>query len=473
MILGVVGETLFDVRAPGLNVAMGTGILSAALLLVARWSGTGLMGGGRWLFIPAVLFALGFAWRDSPSLAAANTIGLLTCLTLAVSYSRVGRIVIADLGGYMAAGIRLAVYLMIGPMLLLFQDTNWTGVPSRGWTGQAMAVGRGAVLAVPLLLLFGGLLVSADAAFSGIVSMLLDWDLEEVARHLFWMGLWSWVAAGMMRETLLAERGAPGGSGRTRPSLGIVETATVLASLDLLFLAFVLVQLRYFFGGAALVEASVSLTHAEYARRGFFELVAVATLALPVLLAGDAMLRREKPAHDRLYRLLAGALVAMLFVVVASALQRMRLYQEEFGQTELRLYTTAFMIWLALLLVWFVATVLRGRRHYFAFGAMLAGFMTITALNVLNPDAMIVSTNLQRAQEGKRFDAGYLTSLSADAVPGLVVALPSLPEAEHTKVSTALERRWSRPPSDDPRSWNWSRAAADWAMEAERELSRR
>ena len=363
--------------------------------------------------------------------------------------------------------------LAIGPMLLLFQDTKWTEVPRRGWTGQAMAVGRGAVLAVPLLLLFGGLLASADAAFSGIVSRLFDWDLDEVARHLFWMGFVSWIAAGMMRETLLAEWGALGKLEAVRPRIGIVEIATVLASLDILFLAFVLVQLRYFFGGAALVEASVSLTHAEYARRGFFELVAVATLALPVLLAGDAMLRREKPAHDRLFRLLAGALVAMLFVVVASALQRMRLYQEEFGQTELRLYTTAFMIWLAMLFVWFVATVLRGRRHYFAFGAMIAGFLTIAALNILNPDALIVSTNLERAQAGKRFDASYLTSLSADAVPGLVEALPSLPETDGSRIRAALEGQWSRPPSDDPRSWNWSRTVANEAVVAERERSRR
>ena len=98
IILGVAGDLLSDVRAPGLNVAMVTGILSALLLFLARWSGTRLMGGGRWLFVPAVLFALGFAWRDSPSLAAANTAGLLTCLTLAAAYSRRGRLVVADLG---------------------------------------------------------------------------------------------------------------------------------------------------------------------------------------------------------------------------------------------------------------------------------------------------------------------------------------------------------------------------------------
>jgi hypothetical protein len=54
--------------------------------------------------------------------------------------------------------------------------------------------------------------------------------------------------------------------------LGPVELSIVLGLLDILFLAFVLVQFRYLFGGAELVRVSTSLTYAEYARRGFFEL---------------------------------------------------------------------------------------------------------------------------------------------------------------------------------------------------------
>jgi hypothetical protein len=52
-------------------------------------------------------------------------------------------------------------------------------------------------------------------------------------------------------------------------SLGIVELGTVLGLLDLLFLAFVAVQVRYLFGGAERVATTARLTYAEYARRGF------------------------------------------------------------------------------------------------------------------------------------------------------------------------------------------------------------
>src|SRR3712207_9305529 len=112
----------------------------------------------------------------------------------------------------------------------------------------------------------------------------------------------------------------------------------VLGLLDLLFLTFVVIQVRYLFGGAARVAATAGLTYAEYARRGFFELVTVTALALPLLLIAHWLLRTETRAHERLFKALARIMVVLLFVVVASALQRMYLYQQEFGLTELRLY---------------------------------------------------------------------------------------------------------------------------------------
>ena len=52
----------------------------------------------------------------------------------------------------------------------------------------------------------------------------------------------------------------------------------VLGLLDLLFLAFVAVQVGYFFGGSAHVHGITGLTFSEYARHGFWELLAAAAL---------------------------------------------------------------------------------------------------------------------------------------------------------------------------------------------------
>ena len=200
--------------------------------------------------------------------------------------------------------------------------------------------------------------------------------------------------------------------------LGIVELGVVLGLLDLLFLAFVVVQFRYLFGGADLVQVSATLTYAEYARRGFFELVTVSALLLSVMLLLDWLARLDRPREVTVYRMLAGLLGVLLFVVIVSALQRMRLYTQEYGLTELRLYTTAFMLWIAAGGVWYVLTVLRDHRERFLFGTMVAGLAVAAILNAINPDDLIVRTNAQRTDAPTRFDGVYGTRLSADADAG-------------------------------------------------------
>jgi hypothetical protein len=240
--------------------------------------------------------------------------------------------------------------------------------------------------------------------------------------------------------------------------LGIVEVGVTLGLLNLLFSAFVLSQLRYFFGGSALVQVSGGLTFSEYYRRGFFELVTVAALVLPLLLGLHWLLRKENPAHERVFRLLAGAQVFLLFVIMASAVRRMLLYQTVYGLTEQRLYTTAFMAWLALVFIWFVATALRGRREQFACGALVAGMLVIMTLHVINPDALIVRVNVAHAYEGRSFDAHYAASLSADAAPALLSSLPALNEHDRRIIAEGFLEDSSWDESTDWRSWNWARA---------------
>jgi len=161
----------------------------------------------------------------------------------------------------------------------------------------------------------------------------------------------------------------------------------------------------------------------------------------------------------------------LLFVMMVSAFQRMRLYQREYGLTELRVYTTVFMGWLAVVFVWFTMTVLRGRRERFAFGAVATGFLAIGALLAVNPDRLIARVNVEHAIAGRDFDAAYAASLSADAVPELIEALPKLNRSQRCALASQILQ--SQPIAGSPgwRSWNWSRAEAARAQAAgEQEL---
>jgi Domain of unknown function (DUF4153) len=140
--------------------------------------------------------------------------------------------------------------------------------------------------------------------------------------------------------------------------------------------------------------------------------------------------------------------------------------------TELRLYTTAFMGWLALVFVWFAATVLRGARARFAYGALVAAVLILGALHVINPDATIVRANAAHARQGRAFDAAYATTLSADAVPALVAALPHLSPGARQHAAQELLARWSAWAGADWRAWSMARSDA-WRAVAAQEAALR
>ena len=208
------------------------------------------------------------------------------------------------------------------------------------------------------------------------------------------------------------------------------------------------------------------MTYATYARRGFFELVSVAVCVLALLLFAHWLFSTQHPGQGRLFvrlfRGLAGSLLGLVFVIMLSAAQRMYFYQHAYGLTELRLYSTVFMAWLAVVCVWFFATVLRDQRQRFAFGMFVSGLATLVILNMLNPDALIVRTNMSRghAQTIIRFDANYASSLSADAVPILLEAWPRLHRHKQHAIAKVFLSRWAAPATPDWQTWNWSRAQA-------------
>jgi hypothetical protein len=237
-----------------------------------------------------------------------------------------------------------------------------------------------------------------------------------------------------------------------------LETGVVLGSLVALFSAFVLVQVRYLFGGESLVQETIGLTYAQYARRGFFELVAAAALLLPVLLALDWARRRDR-ISGLVFRLLAGALVLLLFVVMVSALQRMHVYMDAFGLTELRLYVVTILFALGAVFVWFLWTVLRERREEFALGAGAVAIVALLALNIISPDAWIADTNTTRLSEGRSFDAYHASQLGPEAAPILVSRLDRLNVSDTCIVARSLLAKWSDDPGD-LRTWNLGRERA-------------
>jgi hypothetical protein len=469
--LGAAGDALLRPAPWGLNLTLWTALLVAAVVGLQRWADTDDAVAG---WAPAALaVAALMAWRDSPTLKALDLTALCVILGLAVYRAAGGSVRAAGLARYLAALLLAMTETIFGAGMLIGRDVRWRELRGDGWTRHAWAAGRGTALALPLLLIFGSLLVAADAGFDHLIRRTFNLDLPLAASHLGLALVFAWGAAGVLRALVMRAPPAEVGAGAEPvavdpagwPRLGIVETATVLGLLDLLFLAFVLLQLPHFFGSYGDLLAPGAGTFADYAKRGFFELCVVAGLVLPLLMLLHWLVRGGDARTERVFRVVAGTMVGLTCVMIVSALHRMRLYQTAYGLTELRVYTTAFMFWLTAVFAWFCWTVLRGRRERFAFGALTAAVETIVLLHVASPDALIVRVNAAREQAVVSFDALYAASLSADAVPALLRRLDAVPVEGRCPVAQSLLRQWSGV-DEDWRAWSLGRARAVTAVRA-------
>lgn len=454
LVMGVLADALVRVEGrPGLNVALWALAGVALLAVLHRRRSDRPSRESTWLVGGAVAFAVALTMRDSDSLAVLALFGAVVLLVLAAARATAAWAAGAQMSEIAFGALRVAVLSAAGPIGWGRGEPRPAGSPS-GWATGTRTFARGAVMALPALVVLTALLMSADPVFAGIVRDTLLIDVEPVLEHLVFAAAIAWLTAGYLRAILVGDPAVMERLRVPRPELATAEVTVALWILNALFLAFLAVQLRYLFGGAGLIEVTPGLTYAEYARRGFFELVATAALVVPIILLADWAAAADRIRARSVLRATTLVLVVLLLGVIASAAYRMRLYQTAYGLTELRLYVSVFIVWLTVLLGWLVLTVLRGRRERFAFGGIVAGLACIAGLHLLNPHALIARVNIDRAAAGEEYDGGYLRTLSADAVPTLIERLPMLPAAERCRVEARLHERWRGERAGGWRTWN-------------------
>ena len=461
-LLGLLADQLLRVPGrPGLNVTLWALVGTAMLWLVSQNRETAVSRETWWFVGGALTFSGLLALRDADALAVFSLFAGVVLLGFAAGRGAIAWARHAHISEVAAAAIRVGLLIAMGPLGWSVgaarRDSEPASTGDRSWARLRM-IARGTVMALPPLIVVTALLANADPVFERVMQKAL-FGLEPLLEHAAFVAVVAWLLSGFLRAFLvdddIIERVRI-----PRPALAPSEIAVGVTLLNIVFLVFLAVQVRYLFGGASVVEITQGLSYAEYARRGFFELVAAAVFVVPVLLVADWAAADHQMRDRRLLRATSTLLVLLLAGVLASAAYRMRLYQDAYGLTEQRLYVSVFMIWLTGVLGWLAATVLRGRRRGFVFAAAVGGLACIALLHVLNPHALIARVNISRAASGAEIDASYLRTLSADAVPTLFAKLPALSEAERCQVAAMLRERWSGERKGGWRTWNLGDARA-------------
>jgi hypothetical protein len=481
LLLGLAVEILFDGHALGINFPIWAALSAAGLLAATVFEQVKPSRTEGLLAIPVLFFSTMAAVRREELSVFLAVVFTLLCFGIWVRTFRPGRFLRFGWLDLIVAWILVPVEAMLRPWRTAAaawrRAVGESGARKRGW-----ALLRGVLLALPVLAIFTALLAAADLVFGDLVENILKWLNIELLLEWFGRSLVILLSGLFSLGALVAalrEREPDPLLGEEKPLIkrfvGFTETSIVLGAVDLLFLFFVLVQFRYFFGGQANISAA-GYTYSEYARRGFGELVTVAVLALGLIMALGYYGKREETGQERWFNGLSTALVALLGVMLLSAFLRLQLYETAYGFTRLRTYTHFFIFWLGLGLVVFLVLLYRRELRRFAPAVFLGSMGFAATLNLINIDGYIAQRNIQRFMGGQAFetaegrsypevDLGYLLSLSADVMPTVAGFAQQAPQELRYEllgeIACRVQNGWSNYNRDSWPSYHFSRARAD------------
>jgi hypothetical protein len=484
LFIGISGDYLLRVEPWGLSTFIWVLLVSAALFALSFYYKRELLTKETLILQGALLFfASTFLYRASIPLLLLNVLAVFVIWAVLAIRSLKLHPKFAGVSHYLLGFVWSGLNLLISPFLLVFNDVMWKKSNDAGWAKTLFPIIRGLLIATPLLIIFGGLFMAADAAFEGIIKNTLNIDTSEIFSHLFLIVFLSWIVAGYLRanffgslipesfsdnkateEKNVSKRDWRNFNSTWLPNaltLGKIEVSIIWGLMNLLFLAFVIVQIPYLFGGFDYVQNTENVKLADYARRGVAELGLVTVLVLPLLLLGHWFLNRENKTTEKLFKIFAGIQIGLLFVIMLSSAQRMILYTGSFGYglTLERFYAMVFLALLAAIFIWFAATILSGNRQNFAWGMLWISLFTLGILNISNPEDFVFRTNYRLTQEGRKFDVRYVFSeLEEDATPAMIELLPNLDEKQKcVAINGLMAKHYYLQNAVQTKNWNYSR----------------
>lgn len=326
----------------------------------------------------------------------------------------------------------------------------------------------GLAISIPLLLIIVPLLTSADMVFNNYLENifeslkkingdnLLQLLLILIISVLSFSYLWSFLKH---KNLVLPESQEI----KTESILNVDSTIsiTVLCLINVVYLLFILVQFAYMFGS---VKNGLpgNISYADYARKGFFELLTVSLINLSILLIGITFQEKNSILVKKIISILHSLLVVFTIIILVSAFRRMSLYENAFGFTFLRVITHSFMILLFILLLVTLYKIWIERISLMK-AYIIISLLVYIVVNFANVDRWIASRNIIRFQTTGDLDLNYLTTLSYDNIEPLInlfnsknenVSLDLSPYAEidqyiiQTYQDLSYEVEWQ--------SFNWS-----------------
>lgn len=282
----------------------------------------------------------------------------------------------------------------------------------KGKKGNGRQILIGLLIAIPCLVILGALLGQADMVFESM----LDSVFENVFLPDNFMGtLWLVVFGFFASYCGLHYAWSRGGRIEVSQHRNAepVTAITVNAAIAALYLIFSVIQILYLFIGN--FELPGDVTYAEYAREGFFQLLAVCIINMLLVLAMKKYVRRNRALDIVLI-----VICACTYIMIASSACRMIMYIRAYELTMLRVFVLFALFTLAFLMAGVIISIVNEDFPFFRYGLAVVCIVYLV-LVFSKPDSYIAKYNFDSAYSVEKENSGvdfyYIARLSTDAAP--------------------------------------------------------
>ncbi len=412
LIFGVTFTFLFYQAGFGLNSLLFNAIMTGLLMTISRKLELPIRKEMILCYGGAILLGLSSMLTASDKLHLLNTLGSLFLLDVSLLLQFKAKEQ-WDFTGFLTSFLLLPLK-SLGSLGMPFLDGNRYFKKTRLLKNDNIRNTLiGLILAIPLLLIVTVLLSSADLLFGKITAGISDTLFSGDIYLIFLMVFLAFIACYCI---ICGAAGQSMEQRKVRVKADPVAAITVTSLLLSVYIVFSVIQAMYLFLGGSF-ELPAEFTYSEYARRGFFELLAVTCFNILLILFCMNVFKESKPL-----RYLLTAITTCTYVMIASSAYRMFLYIGEYHLTFLRVFVLLFLLIDALLLAGIILSLYRKDFPLFGYCVTIISLCYLI-FSLGKPDALIASYYIAHTQEAE-LDLKFLTTeLSYDAAKEVLPVL--------------------------------------------------
>ncbi|MCR5836850.1 MAG: DUF4173 domain-containing protein, partial [Lachnospiraceae bacterium] len=286
----------------------------------------------------------------------------------------------------------------------------------------------GVCISIPMVIIIGSLLASADQIFSesfGFISKLVNPDyLITQLIGLAFLFLFSYFSSYVL-TSFFTERSVTAKKGKAihfEPVIAIIVTSSV----SVMYIFFCAIQIYYLFLRNGTLPDNY--TYAQYAREGFFQLLAVCVINILIVLICN-----EFFGYNKVLSAVNLVISGCTFIMIASSAYRMLMYISEYGLTTTRVFVLWFLTLLTFIMIGLIVQICNNSFNLFRYCVITVSacylILSLGHIDYLiayynlnmygNTLSTAVDTDYSEDHSYDYVDFEYINQLSTDAAPAI------------------------------------------------------